>query len=289
MNMITITKENINEYLGRKYDDIKKINWVAGDLIKEVIDNFPNMCLLDCSNNHLTTLDALSDCVNLEDLVCYENDITTLDGLKNCVNLRELDCSDNQLTTLNGLKNCVNLQKLFCHDNHLTTLDELINCVNLQELDCSVNEIVTLDGLINCINLQNLICAFNQIPTLNVLIYLRNLNNLFYFDNPLEIQNVQIERLLERINSNKKSSIYDDGQNVHDITIQKSVCNSIQNLLKDPKPIFSINDILNSSLKKNTIEAIIEYCNDKSTHSIHLITYEELFIYVWGRIKKIEI
>ena len=102
----------------------------------------------------------------------------------------------------------------------------------------------------------------------------------------MEIQTVQIERLLNRINVNHNSSIYNDNQNIHDVTIQRTVCDSLQALLRDPKPMFSIEDIINSNLSKTTIESLVEYCQDNSVHSIHLITYQELLSYVWQRITK---
>ena len=104
--------------------------------------------------------------------------------------------------------------------------------------------------------------------------------------NPLEPQTIQIQRLLNRINNNHKSSIYSDNQNVHDVTIQRTVCDSIQCLLKDPKPNFSIDLIINSNLNSKTIESLIEYCQDDTIHSIHLITFMELLSYVWQRIEK---
>ena len=101
----------------------------------------------------------------------------------------------------------------------------------------------------------------------------------------MEPQTIQIQRLLNRINTNHKSSIYSDNQNVHDVTIQRTVCDSIQCLLKDPKPDFSIELIINSNLDAKTIESLIEYCQDDTIHSIHLITFKELLSYVWQRIE----
>ncbi len=58
----------------------------------------------------------------------------------------------------------------------------------------------------------------------------------------------------------------------------------VQNLLKDPKNDFFIDDIINSSLNESTIRALIEYCQDRTIHSVHLITYQELLGLVWNRI-----
>ncbi len=105
-----------------------------------------------------------------------------------------------------------------------------------------------------------------------------------YSDNPIEIPTVQIQRMLNRINTNRNSSIYKDGQNVHDTEIQRTVCESVQSLLKDFKNNFSVDDVINSDLNKSTIESLIEYCQDQTIHSVHLITYIELLALVWNRI-----
>ena len=125
----------------------------------------------------------------------------------------------------------------------------------------------------------------NQITSLDPLVYLIHLSDLRSDGNPLQIQTIQVQRFLDRLNRvNRDSSIYHDKQNVHDITIQKTVCQSIHNLLKDPKPDFSVDNIINSALDIKTKNLLIEYCQDNCIHSIHLITYAELFGYVWNRI-----
>jgi len=155
-------------------------------------------------------------------------------------------------------------------------------------LYCDYNQISSLEPLANCINLQQLDCRFNQISSLEPLIYLRNLFYLNTNNNPLDIQTIQVERFINQINTDHSSSVYNDKQNVHDITIQRTICESIQSLLRDSKPDFSIDEIINSDLDQITIESLIEYCQERSVHSIHLITYKELLSYVWQRITKSE-
>ena len=162
----------------------------------------------------------------------------------------------------------------------------LENFPSLLELDCFYNKITSLDAISNLVNLQKLYCSDNQITSLQPLIYLRRLTYLYTPNNPLEPQTIQIERMLNRIHSNSKTSIYQDNQNVHDTTIQRTVSESIKNLLLDPKPIFSVDDLINSTLNKSTIQALIEYGQDQTIHSHHLITYHELLSYVWIRISK---
>ncbi len=162
----------------------------------------------------------------------------------------------------------------------------LSGCVNLQSLTFGENQIKSLEPLSGCVNLQNLTFGENQIKSLEPLIYLRRLIYIDHSNNPIEIPTLQIQRILDRIRSNSNSSIYNDKQNVHDTEIQHTVCESVQNLLKDPKNDFTIDDVINSSLNKSTIESIIEYCQDQTVHSVHLITYRELFSLIWNRIQK---
>ncbi len=243
-----------------------------------------NLQDLSCRNNQITSLEPLSNCVNLQVLICGGNKITSLEPLSKCVNLQVLICAANQITSLEPLSNCVNLRELDCGDNLIKSLRPLSNCVDLLELSCKCNQIKSLGSLSNCVNLQELFCGRNQITSLEPLIYLRRLKYIYYHGNPIEIPTMQIQRILNRIKTNRNSSIYNDNQNVHDIEIQRTVCESVQSLLKDSKNDFSIEDVINSGLNKSTIESLIEYCQDQTVHSIHLITYSELLYLVWNRI-----
>ncbi len=250
----------------------------------EPLSNCVNLQELYCCENQITSLEPLSNCVNLQKLDCKYNQITSLEPLSNCVNLKELNCKNNQITSLEPLSNCVNIQQLDCDINQITSLEPLSNCVNLQELHCEINQITSLEPLYNCVNLRVLYCDRNQITSLEPLIYLRRLIYIKYTNNPIEIPTMQIQRMLNRIDTNSGYSIYDDNQNVHDTEIQHTVCESVQSLLRDPKNHFSIEDVINSNLNKSTIEFLVEYCQDQTVHSVHLITYIELLALVWNRI-----
>jgi Leucine-rich repeat (LRR) protein len=273
-----------------------------------------NLRELNCHYNQITSLDPLVNLINLQELNCDTNQITFLNPLANCINLQKINICNNQITLLNPLANCINLQILNICNNQIISLEPLANCVNLQKLDCDGNQITSLGPtyeycernihgwippdqinkvyltagpLANCINLQILNCRRNQITSLECLVYLRHLNLFLYSNNPLTIQSIQVQRFLDRFTIfNKNNNIYQDKQNVHDVTIQKTICESLQSLLRDPKSLFSIDDIIESDLSSNTKESLIEYCQDESVHSIHLITYGELLGYIWQRIIK---
>ncbi len=253
----------------------------------EPLSNRVNLIELVSYSNKITSLEPLSNCINLLNLYCDNNDLTSLEPLSNCINLKILNFFNNKITSLEPLSNCVNLQYLNCDTNKITSLEPLSNCINLLNLNCDNNEITFLEPLSNCVNLRILSCGNNQIISLTPLIYLQQLIQIMDFDNPLEVQTIQAQRFLDRLLTNQ-NSIYDDSQNIHDTTIQRTVCDSLKSLLSDPKPDFTMDDIVNSDLNNKTKEAIIEYCQDQTVHSIHLITYEELLSYVWSRIIKSE-
>ncbi len=251
----------------------------------EPLHNCVNLQILNCCGNKVTSLKQLHTCVNLQILNCDTNKIVSLEPLYSCINLQKLSCDCNQIISLKPLSNCLDLQVLYCSYNRLKSLEPLSNCINLHTLQCNNNLITLLEPLSNCVNLHTLQCFQNQIRSLGPLVHLRRLRYIDYSGNPIEIPTMQIQRMLNRIDSNRKSSIYYDNQNVHDTEIQRTVCDSVQNLLKDPKNDFIVDDIINSSLNESTIESLIEYCHDQTIHSIHLITYQELFSLVWNRIQ----
>ena len=275
------------------------------------IEHCPKLEQLCCGNNRLTSLAGTETLSNLRDLDCQSNSLDTLEEIEGCPLLERLSCSGNKLTivvmrswpllhtlicfrnrltTLEGIDMCTQLQVIHCYYNKLATLRGINNCLSLRELYCNNNNLVDLRGLENCLQLGTLDCSSNQITRLDQLVYLRHLRDISYSSNPLELQTAQVQRRLGRHNQtvNRSSSIYADRQNVHDIHIQKTVCESIQRLLLDPKPEFSIEGILGSDLNQHTKQRLVEYCSDETVHSQHLLTYAELLSYVWARIDRSE-
>ncbi len=241
--------------------------------------------LLKCAINELTTLDFLSNKNNLEFLDCQCNQINSLEPLSNCINLVKLVCKNNCITSLEPLSNCINLKTLECDNNQVNSLEPLTNHTNLKYIYCNNNRLTSLEPLTNCYNIKRLGFGNNQISSMAPIVNLQYLLEVNYDGNPLDVQSRRFLGL-ERININ--TSIYDNKQNIHDIKIQHTVCDSVENLLSDPKPKFSIDTIINSDLNDKTKEALIEYCHDHTFHSVHLTTYIELLSYVWNRIIKSE-
>ena len=253
------------------------------------LENCPLLEDLDCFNNCLVSLKQLEYCTQLRKIICYSNKLVSLEGLENCIQLQSLICFWNQITSLEPIKDCTQLVTLWCHSNQLRSISEVKYFTQLQDLNCHVNQIVSLAGIEYCTQLRELSCYENQLVSLEHIVYLRNLRKLYCRSNPLDIQTVQVQRFLARFEKNSMDrSIYSDTQNIHDIYIQKTVCESVQRLLQDPKPEFSIDTIINSSISPHTIELLVGYCSDEYVHSVHLLTYRELLSYVWARIERSE-
>jgi hypothetical protein len=182
------------------FDGIKK----EFNSLDDIID-YNEVKILNCNRNKLITLPKLPKC--LIELHCNDNKLTNLPKLPN--NITELDCRWNKLIELPELPN--SLKGLFCYNNQLTKLPELPN--SLTELFCGNNKLSELpNSFINCIYLQ----YFN------------------YQNNPIELTIQQIN-FINWIQNRKlnNSNYYNDGQNVHNNSVQKSLVNSINNLLKN--------------------------------------------------------
>ncbi len=186
---------------------------------------------------------------------------------------------------LNNLYKFKNLQELDLSENNITKIYGLDNLVNLQLLDLSNNEIIEIEGLDNLVNLQTLDLSYNKIKELPLnLCNFRNINYFTVSGNPIEYISLPLKRWI-----NKNKNIYNDNQNIHNHNIQTSFRNSLTNLLKD-KPTINLetvkNEIINNEiLTEQTKREIINYCDDNTEHSTYLITYSDLLIYVWSRIR----
>jgi len=99
------------------------------------IESFSLLDTLDCSGNHLDSLD-LRACQGLRSLKCDDNQLIELDISGNR-NLKNLSCNQNQLSELTVLDN-PDLEYLECSSNQLVTL-YLNHNSQLRHLDCNSN------------------------------------------------------------------------------------------------------------------------------------------------------
>jgi predicted house-cleaning noncanonical NTP pyrophosphatase (MazG superfamily) len=130
---------------------------------------------------------------------------------------------------------------------------------------------------------------------------LTNLEEFMYRDNPIKQKSFIITRWLERfifmspanniLYFNKKrmhNKVYDDTQNIHNSNIQKSFRTSLSNLIADTN-INKLNDCMTFIIESKYLsdkvkQELLNYCEDKTTHSVYLISFSELLNYVMNRI-----
>jgi Leucine-rich repeat (LRR) protein len=257
------------------------------------LDNLINLQYLYLDSNKITEIKGLDNLINLQYLTFQSNQIKEIKGLDNLINLQHLTLDSNKITKIKGLDNLINLQYLTFHSNQITEIKGLDNLVNLQYLYLNYNQITEIKGLEldNLVNLKLLNLNSNKITELPLsLCNFRNINKIFYANNPIEYIPLPVQRWLDRLNRRitTNNMVYNDNQNIHNHHIQNSFRNSLNNILKDKQLLdFAIikQQILeNNILTEQSKREILNYCDDKTTHSILLITYSDLLIYVWSRI-----
>jgi pullulanase/glycogen debranching enzyme len=121
---------------------------------------------------------------------------------------------------------------------------------------------------------------------------LAQLTELYLSNNPIEnLLNPIIQRIIQRLenrrNRNNGNTIYTDTQNVHSSSIQKSIRDSINNLMNAYKQDYNLNYLDWDDLTAKTKEIITEYLDCADIHSMLHITFKELFIAVVIEIDKL--
>ena len=112
------------------------------------------------------------------------------------------------------------------------------------------------------------------------------LTRINFYGCQIEYYNPSVLRFINNIRYNG-GSIYNDNQSVHNSSIQLCVKESYDKLLNIKPIIVNAYDyILNDNILIK--ENIIEFCNDKTVHSLLNITFEEAFISVINEIEKNE-
>ena len=157
--------ENEDDYLeAKEIENIKSIS-LNNMVIKELqgIEFFTALEVLDCSSNHLTSLDVSKNTALIK-LYCHDNQIDYLDVSKNTA-LEVLACAENPLNMLDVSDN-IALKTLYCYDNQLTSLDLSKNTA-LVFLSCFDNQLTSLDVSNNTV-LTRMYCYNNLLNSFDI-------------------------------------------------------------------------------------------------------------------------
>jgi hypothetical protein len=268
------------------------------------LDKLTNLSQLNLDKNKITEIKGLDELTNLSQLDLYSNKISEIKGLDELTNLSVLSLSSNQITEIKGLDKLTNLSVLDLYSNQITEIKGLDKLTNLLILYLDSNQITEIKGLDKLTNLSMLYLSSNQITEIKGLDKLNNLSELYLYLNKIsEVslsiinnRNLQklyidctfspiIDRFLNRNTIKNNKTIYDDSQNVHDNHIVKSIKESIHRIMSESKNIdleIVLKNIINDDfLDKRTKEQLVDYCNDKTVHSVLNLTFDEVLCCVW--------
>ncbi len=185
------------------------------------IEYFPNVRLIRCDGNRLTSLDVSRNSA-LDFLTCANNQLTSLDVSSNPA-LKAFWCDHNQLTSLD-VSSCPALELLICGNNQLTSLDVSSNPV-LKLLDCESNQLTSLNVSNNPV-LQYLHCYNNELTSLDVS---SNpvLENLYCYNNQLTSLDVSNNPALQTLKCYGNPSLTEiwlkTGQTIENMNYDSSV------------------------------------------------------------------
>uniref|UniRef100_A0A6C0E9N7 Uncharacterized protein n=1 Tax=viral metagenome TaxID=1070528 RepID=A0A6C0E9N7_9ZZZZ len=290
--------KEIKENTFDKLTNLKKL-YLSSNKLTEIPANIKyltNLQTLDLSNNKLIEIndDTFDRLTNLQTLDLSSNILTEIkeNTFGRLTNLEFLDLEDNQLTEIkeNTFNELAYLRTLDLGFNKLTEIKEFTfnRLISLAELYLTNNELTeikenTFDRLTN---LQQLWLDDNKLKSLPLsILNCRRLRGLHYENNRDITIDIRIQRFINRMKNYNNHGIFNDSQNVHSSSIQESVKESINNLMKDPytcEKEFIIETILPYNLK--CIPSLLSYLDDKDYHSTLLLTFYEVFVKVFGRI-----
>lgn len=290
-----------------------------------------NLKILDLSNNYLYNISGESFFMlnNIETIKINNNMLSSLneDIFKNTVLLKFLDISNNKITKLdnNIFKTITLLEKLdmsnnklirITHDtfkfntelsilkinnNNIVSLSEDIfdNTPLLKILDVSYNILENMpDGIFtNTQILVDLNISNNNLTDLPYSITTLRLRSFTCYNNELDIINPITRRWYDRIlylyNTQNRSSIYNDPQNVHNHDINNGIKKSIEYIccrkIKYNKDEILNNIINNKNIKDKCKELLLEYINDETIHTVMNVSFGDVFFMSYDLIEKHEL
>ncbi len=276
------------------YPKLKELECIFNNITE--LEEYPLLEKLWCKSNKLT---RLGNYPQLNELHCERNQITEIG---NCSLLELLDCRFNRMVELNNypllrvlycqvnelieLKDYPSLEFLWASSNRIT---ELGDYPLIKKMNCSSNSLTRIPEYTTLIELD---CSNNLLTTLPNIIEWRELQYIEYRGNEIDYIPPNVVRFINRINRNTKNknwmAVFNDSQNVHNHEIQDSIRQSIQKVINE-KPTIDFDtmfkEIIDSSLKKETKDILVEFCDDKEIHSVLEITFKELLLSVWSIIQ----
>ncbi len=263
------------------------------------IGNLTQLTHLNLTDNRRLTVlpNQIGNLLQLTELYLSCNALLSLPTeIGNLMNLTELHLSFNKLRELpREIGNLTQITYLDLGFNELVILPaEIGNLRQITYMDLSGNQLTELPREIgNLTGLTYLDIHMNNLIVLPLeIVNLTELTMFYYHRNAIEnLLHPIINRFIDRFINlvvGRDGNIYNDDQNIHAASIQKSIKDSIFNLMKNYNDEYELNYLANDVLTQKTKEALAEYCDNKDVHSILNITFEELLKSVFIEIESFD-
>ena len=291
--------KSINKDCFINLTQLKELNLSRNSIKNLDVDTFKYNTQLEelyLDSNEINNIDSntFNNLLQLKVLSLSFNKLTNLDNdiFKYNIHLNKLSLSHNNIDSFNNdiIKYNTQLKYLNFNNNKIVYLNKDIfnNLTRLQILHLTNNRLTYLDNDIFKYNirLNELGLAYNNLRTIPTSILLcRKLYFIDYCFNEIEYIPPHIQNFLNRLRQQShKLQVYNDSQNVHNHQIQECIKTSLENILNIPKIInkeLLIDNLVKSEIIGDTsIQLLLEYCQDKSIHSILNINFEEALLHV---------
>jgi hypothetical protein len=250
--------------------------------------DFKKLRHLSVAGNSITSLPSEIEVLeHLQNFSISCNKVEKIpEQLFNLKNLTRLCLFNNPVGVLSPSIKNLDLKELEVGMNGLTFLPpEIGDLTNLTYLDVGLNKLKNLPKEItNLIHLEYLDVSNNLLTTVpSEIAGFQRLTNFYYYNNPLEYIPPQIRRL------KTCQKIYNDKQSVHNSHIQKTFKETVFRLA-NKKPDLSFDEVVkevrSSDLTESSKKDLFHYCLDEDVHSGIGMTYKELLVLVWDRIRR---
>ncbi len=271
-----------------RYANLKILNCSDNNLLSlPTVMDLPSLEYFYCMNNQLALLSPALKFPNVKIINCANNHITLLPDCTNFPSLNILIATHNRLTVLPDITSS-SLQELHCNQNAIARFPENMKCPSLVYLNCSDNELTKMPAVMDVPQIATFICDNNHIHYFPLYIMeWVHLSYIFFENNPIDMS-PQIQRFLDRVQQGtpNRLNVYNDQQNTHNPCIQQSVRESINKLTtrtdipKFNSQVLYESVIAHTELSAEDKEQLLDYMNDKTEHSLLLLTFEEVLWYV---------
>jgi Leucine-rich repeat (LRR) protein len=262
------------------------------ELPKEV-GKLTNLKKLYLSNNKISKIsDEISKLTNLTILYLDFNCIQKLNI--QLLNLEYLNLSNNKIEIVpDEILNSLKLKYVDFSNNKIKKIpNEIFGLPHIKSIKFSKNQICEIPAEIkNSIELVEFYIDHNKLKSIPIgIINCIKLNLFIYQNNQIEFIPPQVVRFLNKRMNTIELELYNDGQNIHNHSIQQSIMTSISRIMTNPlktTDALIMNEILaDDILTSKTKELLIEYSNNPDYHSVLFINFKELLLYVWELIKE---